>query len=156
MQSKLTGYVIKGIIPPVESQNIMKSVAILFVCSVAASAVCVNGYPNVRKEFANSEFVLTGKVVSETSIPASADGYFLEGSTYRVMPTHIYKGTVKGSMDLFSENSSGRFPMQPGKEYLLFVDGEHGRLVVDNCGNSDLISHARKAVASVARLSAKR
>ena len=134
----------------------MKFVAILFLCSLAASAVCLNGYPNVRKEYASSKFVLTGKVVKERKTSASTDGYFLDGSTYRVMPTHVYKGTVKGSLDLFSENSSGRFPMQPGKEYLLFVDGEHGRLVVDNCGNSDLISHARKAVASVARLSAKR
>lgn len=133
----------------------MKSTAILFLCSVVASAACLNGYPNVRKEYASSNFVLTAKVVKESRTPASADGYFLEGSTFRVMPTGTYKGTITGSLDLFSENSSGRFPMKPGREYLLFVYEDHGRLSVDNCGNSDLIERAKKAAAEVARLSGK-
>jgi hypothetical protein len=134
----------------------MKFVMIFFLCSAIASAACPNGYPNVRKEYAGSKFVLTAKVVKERRTPGGTDGYFLDGSTYRVMPIHVYKGTVNGRMDLFSENSSGRFPMQPGSEYLLFVYEDHGRFSVDNCGNSDLIGHAKKEVAEVARLSGKR
>ena len=97
--------------------------------------------------------VFIGKVVKKRTVPGSADDYFLDGDTYRVVPTHIYKGNIKGPLDLFSENSSGRFPMIPGREYLLFVDAEQGRLIVNSCGNSDLLSHAEKAVAAVARIS---
>jgi hypothetical protein len=133
----------------------MKPIAILFLCSVVASAACPDGYPNVRNEYADSKFVLTGRVSDERKTPDSSDGYYLEGSRYKVVPTHVYKGTIEGSIELFSENSSGRFPMVPGKEYLLFVYEEHGRFRVSNCGNSNLIAHAKKAAAEVTRLSGK-
>jgi hypothetical protein len=73
-----------------------------------------------------------------------------------VVPTHVYKGNIKGSLDLFNENSSGSFAMLLNREYLLFVYEEHGRLRVDNCGNSDLTSHTKRAVAEVGRMSGKR
>ncbi len=133
----------------------MKYAAILLLCSVAASAACLNGYPSVPKEYANSKLVFIGKAVKKRITPESADGYFLDGTTYRVVPMQTYKGEVQANLDLFSENSSGRFPMLLNREYLLFVYGDHGRMMVDNCGNSDLISHAKKAVAAVARISQK-
>jgi hypothetical protein len=43
--------------------------------------------------------------------------------------------------------------MQLNQEYLLFVYADHGRLIVDNCGKSDLISRAKKTAREVARLS---
>lgn len=134
----------------------MKYTAILLLCSVAASAACRNGYPAVHKEYASSKLVFIGKAVKKRKALESADGYFLDGTTYRVVPTQIYKGEGQANFDLFNENSSGRFPMLLNQEYLLFVYTDHGRLMVDNCGNSDLIRHAKKAVREVARLSGKR
>ena len=43
--------------------------------------------------------------------------------------------------------------MQLNREYLLFVYEDHGRLMVDNCGNSGLSSHRSKARAEVSRIS---
>jgi hypothetical protein len=134
----------------------MKYTAILLLFSVSASAACPDGYPAVPKEYASSKLVFIGKAVKKRKTPESADGYFLEGTTYRVVPTRIYKSQGQADFDLFSENSSGRFPMLLNQEYLLFVYAEHGRLMVDSCGNSDLISHAKKVVGEVARLSGKR
>jgi hypothetical protein len=133
----------------------MKYAVTLLLCSVTASAACVNGYPSVPEEYASSRLVFIGKAVKKSITTESADGYFLDGTTYRVVPMQTYKGEVQANFDLFSENSSGRFPMLLNREYLLFVYTEHGRLMVDNCGNSDLISHAKKAVARVARLAGK-
>lgn len=48
----------------------------------------------------------------------------------------VYRGDVSGSLVIFSENSSGRFPMEPHIPYVLFIYREAGRLMVDNCGNS--------------------
>jgi hypothetical protein len=134
----------------------MKYAVIFLVCSVTASAACLNGYPSVPKEYANSKLVFIGKAVKKRTISESADGYFLDGTAYKVVPMEIYKGEIQASFNLFSENSSGRFPMLLNEEYLLFVYRDHGRIMVDNCGNSNLISNAKKAVAGVARLSGKR
>ncbi|HEY2362639.1 MAG TPA: hypothetical protein VGK36_16075 [Candidatus Angelobacter sp.] len=133
----------------------MKSIAIVLFCSMAASAACPDGYPSVREEYASSAYVLIGKAVTKRTVPGSGDQYFLDGDTYRVVPTHVYKGNIQGPLELFSENSTGRFTMLLNREYLLFVDEEHGRLMVSNCGKSDLLSHAKKAVAAVARISRK-
>ena len=105
----------------------MKSIAIVLLCSITASAACPDGYPSVRKEYTDSKFVLIGKAVKKRTIPGSADGYFLEGDTYRVVPTHIYKGDIKGPLDLFNENSSGRFPRLLTREYLyLYMQNMEG------------------------------
>jgi hypothetical protein len=52
-------------------------------------------------------------------------------------------------LEIFSENTSGRFPMQLRRRYVLFVYREAGRLMVDNCGNSGFIED--KAVVAFVR-----
>ena len=44
--------------------------------------------------------------------------------------------------------------MRVGREYLLFLYRDHGRYLVDDCGNSDELSKSGKKVAEVVRLSA--
>jgi len=41
------------------------------------------------------------------------------------------------------------------RKYLLFVDEFHGRLMVDNCGNSDLLPHAENALAQASAIAAQ-
>jgi len=45
--------------------------------------------------------------------------------------------------------------MQIGREYLLFIYEIHGRLMVDNCGNSDLLPHAENALAPASAIAAQ-
>lgn len=133
----------------------MKLCTVFLILSIVAQAACVHDYPTVREEYLLSKIVLTGKIEHKRKTLDSADGYFADGDTYTVIPKRAYKGEVKSRLELFSENSSGRFPMQVGEEYLLFVYQDHGRLSIDNCGNSDLVSRRKKAVAEVSRLSEK-
>jgi hypothetical protein len=133
----------------------MKSLTVFLLFPAIAAAVCLNGYPTVQKEYALSKLVFTGRVVQDQKTSGSSGYFDLDGDTYTVVPTHVYKGESKAEAGLFSENSSGRFPMQVGQEYLIFAYEDHGRLIVDNCGNSNLISHSRSAVAAVAKLSRK-
>jgi hypothetical protein len=72
---------------------------------------------------------------------------------YRVQVDKIYRGKIAPKTVIFSENSSGRFPMEEGHKYLLFISMEGGRLVVDNCGNSALLSNSDELVRQVALLS---
>jgi hypothetical protein len=118
---------------------------ILILWSSLASAACPNGYPTISEEYSSSVMVLIGKVVAHAATPAEGD--FYGGDTYTVIPLRVLKGSPGSKVDLFSENSSGRFPMDMNREYLLFAYEEGGRIMVDNCGNSDLMPHAKNALA---------
>jgi hypothetical protein len=134
----------------------MKCLIVFLLASTIADAACLNGYPTVQKEYTLSKVVLIGRVLHDRKTAGEKDFFDLDGDTYTVVPMHVYKGGTKTDVDLFSENSSGRFPMQVGQEYLIFAYEDHGRLIVDNCGNSNLISRSKKAVTEVAKLSRRR
>ncbi|HTX75580.1 MAG TPA: hypothetical protein VMD29_05180 [Terracidiphilus sp.] len=132
----------------------MRTLAALILCSSTAYAACVNGYPTIREEYNSSALVFVGDVVAHRSTPSTGDGYFLDGDSYMVTPLAVLKGRPGSKVNLFSENSSGRFPMLLERKYLLFVYEDHGRLMVDNCGNSDVMPHAKNALAQVTALAA--
>jgi hypothetical protein len=116
-------------------------------------AVCLNGHPSVPFEFEHSDAVFIGRVRAERPVPAS-DGYY-EGHGYTVAVRELLRGKLSRSVDLFSENSSGRFPMQVDSSYLPFVHRERGRIMVDNCGNSGLLTVAAAAIDTVRQLQRK-
>jgi len=129
---------------------LLRALAALILWPSLAVAACPNGYPTITDEFTSSVMVVVGKIVARRAF--SGDRYFLDGDTDAVIPLRVLKGNPGSRVDLFSENSSGRFPMIVKREYLLFVYQDHGRLMVDNCGNSDLMPHAKNALAQAARV----
>jgi len=118
--------------------------------------VCLNGHPTVEAEFAESEAVFVGTVVSERTEPPAGDRYFDDGTTYTVRVDDVVRGRLEKIVRIFSENSSGRFPMEPRRKYLLFVNTEHGRMKVDSCGNSELFNPESKTLKTVRQLAAVR
>jgi hypothetical protein len=123
---------------------------------LSAYGACVNGHPSVPKEYAASRAVVVANVVGMRSVPALKDGVFLEGTMYRVAVERTYHGRIDKAPEIFSENSSGRFPMRLGATYLLFIFAEHGRLLVDYCGNSGLLSDRAKELKEIEQLTARR
>lgn len=118
----------------------------------SASAACLLDDYSIPTEYSRSELVLVGKVVSERVIPEGSD---LGGINYRIVPLHILKGPPSRNIVLFSENSSGRFPMTVGASYVLFVYHAEGRLAVDNCGNSAPQAQAAATLATIEKLARK-
>lgn len=116
---------------------ILLAISILFV-SVNADAVCLNGNPSVKHEYDDGPIVLVGKVTAKKAVAESRDYY--EGDEYTVQAQEIFKGVPPNPLLIFSENSSGRFPMEVGSTYLLFIHEEMNRYQVSNCGNSGLLS----------------
>ena len=108
----------------------------LAVCVLprTAAAVCLMSDYSVQAEYDRSAAVVTGHVISER--PVSEAGGYYEGSVYTVKVATVYRGNMSGRIEIFSENSSGRFLMQRHERYVLFIYSETGRLMVDNCGNS--------------------
>ena len=73
-------------------------------------------------------------MTSEEFTPESKK--YLDGTTYSVQVEEVLRGSPGKTVKLFSENSSGRFPMEVGAAYLVFVHEELDRLAADYCGNS--------------------
>jgi hypothetical protein len=125
------------------------TVAVAFgLWSNAAQAVCFKGDVSVDPtkgpvapwdvEFRHSRVVLIGTVGSERNIPDPDNPGFWTGTVYKLKVDALLKGTVGNSIEVFSENSSGRFPLVVGSRYVLFLryDPKGKYWVADPCGNA--------------------
>jgi hypothetical protein len=122
---------------------------------MSAHAACLNGHPSVREEQQNSKAVVLARVVGQREVPETSDGFYFDGTIYRIKIERAFQGNIGADAELFSENSSGRFPMAVGSKYLLFINERHDRLLVDYCGNSGLLSRRGKERREVERLAAR-
>jgi hypothetical protein len=131
-------------------------VSILLIASLC-SAYCPS-YPNVKQEFAESKLVFIGKVISEEKVHESSDGYF-DGINYTILVVETLRGKLGQVVMVFSENSSGRFPMETGETYLVFTsltpDTFAGVPVytISYCGNSGKVQEKKNALSLARKLS---
>ena len=127
------------------------SSALLVAAAASAAAHCDN-FPTIEQEFKTSALVFVGRVSSAREVRVRS--LAVSGGTfYSVKVAQALKGSPSKTVELYSENSSGRFPMQIGEQYLVFADygvfeGIRGRkLAINNCGNSAPLAKAQKALA---------
>jgi hypothetical protein len=125
---------------------------IAWLVAEVSPAVCLLDDYSVKAEYDRSTAVVIAKVVSERVIPDGPDPDSLGGTLYGIAVQESIRGRLHGIAEVFSENSTGRFPMLKGKSYLLFLYSENGRLSADSCGNSGLVSRKKQALAIVREL----
>ena len=132
--------------------QVLSSLALAFILvpPIKQTLVCLEGHPSVDQEYKRAFGVLIGHAVAERAVPESKD--YLDGTAYSVRVDEVLQGKLPDSIEVFSENTSGRFPMDVGRKYLLFLYRVLGRTVVDNCGNSGLLSVRAAVVDTVRRL----
>ena len=127
-------------------------IAVLSVAQTGALAACVDGHPTIEAEFRKVPIVAIGKVESESPAQPPWEGMY-EGTHYSLRITETLKGPARKSITLFSENSSGRFPMDIGAEYLMFVHRDQFKqrqyFAVSYCGNSGQLPEVAAALARV-------
>lgn len=128
----------------------------LFLPWTSAHGVCLNGHPSIGDEYKRSKVVVLAIVVGQRDVPETSDGFYLEGTIYNLKIERAFHGNAGSNAEIFSENSSGRFPMVVGSKYLLFIYQEHDRLLVDNCGNSGVASERGTEIQAVERLAARK
>jgi hypothetical protein len=130
---------------------IILSVLVVLLLPVSrAVCVCPKPDPKVCAEFFKSEQVFVGRVASQLTAPPG--GGFIDGWWYRLSVHKVFRGTARKTIDVFTENSSGRFPLEVGREYLLFASKYDGRLVIANCGNSGLVSEVRDKIREIDKI----
>ena len=111
--------------------------------------VCLLDDYTVEREFERSSDVLLAKVVSERRVSDPEDPEGFAATVYTVKAKQWFRGNVRRTLEVFSENSSGRFPMERGQTYLLFLSPDGAQLSADNCGNSGLVSEKQQALSVV-------
>lgn len=132
------------------TRAMLGSLAIAALCGspTIAWAVCPDGPLSVEREYREAVAIVVARVESEHPTPNPPRGHD-EGTTYRVKVTERVQGKAAGTVNLLSENNSGRFPMEVGETYLLFISKGPGALVVDNCGNSGVMTERRELLAQL-------
>lgn len=123
----------------------------LLVPMVDAPAMCLDGRrPGVRDEFKSSAAVVVGRVSGQREL--QEDAADLNGVTailYRVEVRRRFKGAVARFIQLRSDNTSARFPMALGEDYLLFLNRDGRIYFVDSCGNSAPAKQAAPVIAEI-------
>lgn len=110
---------------------------------VAASATCLaqcrSNRISLSEELKDAGTTMVGTVQAAYPVPDSS--FHLDGVNYVVHVDRVIKGHMIETdvVHIFSENSPTKFPMQTGKQYLLFVHRNYNDYEVDNCGNSGLL-----------------
>jgi hypothetical protein len=117
--------------------------------SLSAASCPVPEIP-ANGEFFRSDSVFTGKVLSVREKPGVGDD--LGGWFYRVHIEERFRGSAVDELTIYTEDSDIRFPLAPGQRYLLFVYRRHGRLEIDNCGNSAGLPRAGDSLRRLAKL----
>jgi len=130
--------------------HVLTAIAFVVLPPIKRTLVCLEGQPSVQHEYQGSYGVLIGHVVAERAVPESKD--YLDGTAYSVRVDEVLRGKLPDSIEVFSENTSGGFPMDHGSKYLLFLYQALGRTMVNNCGNSGLLSAKTEVLDTVRRL----
>ena len=127
-----------------------------FVVGTASAAAYCDSFPPIAQELQSSSVVLVGRVSAVRDVIAP-DGD-PRGTFYTVTLIEPMKGRPSATVLLYSENSSGRFPMQVGSEYLIFAHPQRfegidrPQLAINNCGHSAALPDGSEALATVRRL----
>ena len=132
--------------------SILLNCLLAFALSHAAFGVCLLDDYSVKAEFVRSVAVVKAQIISERTVPDPDAPEFIGGTIYKVKIQESFRGALQGTVEVFSENSSGRFPMQIKRSYLLFLYQDEGRLSADPCGNSGLASVKKDVLATVRAL----
>jgi hypothetical protein len=114
-------------------------------------AYCNQPEPTARCEFLNSTAVFVGTVTSTRDEPGRGptdnDGWI-----YTLTVQRRFRGAPSNTIEVYTENASARFPLDNGKQYLLFAFRSQGRLQIFGCGNSALLSDAKKSVEIIEKI----
>ena len=116
---------------------------IVSLAIAAAAATCLGQCQadriSLNQELHGRATTIVGTV--EAAVPVPDSSFHLDGIDYVVHIDRLIKGRIVDSNEVhvFSENSPSKFPMQRGKQYLLFLHRNFNTYEVDNCGNSGLL-----------------
>jgi hypothetical protein len=116
-------------------------------------AYCNQPEPTVACQFLNSDAVFIGTVFATRDEPQRAKGdVSAQGWIYTLEVERLFRGPSTPTIEVYTENASARMPLDTEKRYLLFASRYHGRLEIVGCGNSALVSDAKKSIEALEKI----
>ncbi|HEV2274374.1 MAG TPA: hypothetical protein VGR96_09425 [Acidobacteriaceae bacterium] len=112
------------------------AIALVLVLSAASGfSQCKANRVSARQEMRASTAVIVGTVIAIEPVAESWD--FLDGVNYIVRVDGVIHGkATRDEYRIFSENVPAAFDMSVGKHYVLYVQPQYDRYLVNSCGNS--------------------
>jgi len=83
-------------------------------------------------------------VIAIQTMPPNAPDY--DGWLYDVKIEELFRVSHREIIQVYTGNDSGRFPLENGKEYVLFAAKSEGRLEIDNCEANVLLADAGSSI----------
>ena len=125
--------------------------AAIFLYAGQATAQCVNdSHPTLRNEKRATSAIIEGQAFHAQELKEDPKAPSAVTATlYDVQVVHTKRGRVASTIQVRSDNTASRFPMQIGRSYLLFLRRNGDIYTVDGCGNSGRIAEKRKINSSI-------
>jgi hypothetical protein len=105
----------------------------------------------LEQEMKTVSAVVVGKAITQEYSAAGPGGTWIDGTYYTILVSSTQYRSAAKKIRVFSENSSGRFPMFLNKSYLLFVSTCDGVQYIDAKGNSGLLRNQKSTLRRVLR-----
>jgi hypothetical protein len=123
--------------------KIVLSSAVLLALISTAFSVNLNPPKTVQEEFNKSECVIIAEVASKTKI-IDNEG-FVSAYIYQLIRVRCLKGSCPEKLNFKDENDTGRFDMEEGSQYLLFIK-DLKSVDIDNFGFSGLVTEKQDLI----------
>ena len=137
--------------PPPRIVNTLVLLLTSLALPPASRAYCPVPQIRANGEYFKSDAVFIGTVVSVRKKPD--ENRNLGGWFYDLQAEKIFRGQPTDKFQVYTEDSDIRFPLETNHKYLLFAYRRRGRLEIDSCGNSALLSAAAGSLRRLERLS---
>jgi hypothetical protein len=127
--------------------------AVLFFLSMSQNALacsCAQPAPgmSLKDQVRNSREGSTAVFMAEViSVSEAAMGEFTDRQV-KVKITQTYKGNITGEIVIFTGHDSAMcgYEFAAGKSYLIYANGENGKLSVNNCSRTAQAPSAKKDI----------
>jgi len=119
-----------------------------------ARAVCIDGHIPKAAEVEQSWAVVIASVESEREVPPPRGGEY-PGTEYELKVHEVLRGKPGREVRLFSEHTSGAYPMDVGSTYLAFIRRRDGVSFIDYCGNSGKVAVSQDLIRELRASAAK-
>jgi hypothetical protein len=123
----------------------------------AACAACldpktgISGYKlPLETEVHRAQAIIIGRVLAERRLqedPGDPDG--ITASNFKIKVLKKLKGRLPGVIIVRNENTSSRYPMSVGEEHILFVSRTKREMLIDSCGNSDVLPRGERVLKEI-------
>ncbi len=129
----------------------MAIVGTCFLYAGQAAAVCMSdNNPSVLKERRTTAAIIEGEALHAQELKEDPnDPAAVTATIYDVRVVHAKRGRVAGTIQVRSDNAKSHFPMQVGRNYMLFLKRDGKLYTVDSCSNSGKMAEKRQIKSSI-------